>query len=324
MTAAAPREIISPTLTQLLKAAADDLRLNILKALATDSYGVMELAQAFEIKQSGMSHHLKLLSSAGLISSRREGNSIFYRRAVIGPADALLKVKKALFYQVDQQTTPTWLQHNLESLWAQRAQTSERFFVDNADKFADQQDLIANFEVYQQQVTELLKLDTSGRQQRALEIGPGQGEFLSTLGARYEQVLALDSSQEMLSKARKHCAEQALNNVEFVHGDTAQLAKFPEQFDTAVANMVLHHTPSPSLFIKHCSQALRTGGAFLISELCSHNQSWATQACGDIWLGFNPEELTQWAQEAGFELGQSVYFALRNGFQIQVHQFLKN
>ena len=37
-------------LAQLLKAAGDDLRLTILQVLARDSYGVLELAEAFAVK----------------------------------------------------------------------------------------------------------------------------------------------------------------------------------------------------------------------------------------------------------------------------------
>jgi ArsR family transcriptional regulator len=64
-------------------ASADPLRLNILRILGEGSFGVLELCQLFEIKQSSMSHHLKILASAGLVTTRREGNSIFYRRALL-------------------------------------------------------------------------------------------------------------------------------------------------------------------------------------------------------------------------------------------------
>ncbi|MDO6569309.1 ArsR family transcriptional regulator, partial [Gilvimarinus sp. 2_MG-2023] len=34
-------------------------------------------------------------------------------------------------------------------------------------------------------------------------------------------------------------------------------------------------------------------------------------------------DLTQWAEDAGLEDGQSMYIALRNGFQVQLRQFFK-
>ena len=65
------------------KASADPLRLNILRILGEGSFGVLELCELFEIKQSSMSHHLKILANAGLVTTRREGNSIFYRRSLL-------------------------------------------------------------------------------------------------------------------------------------------------------------------------------------------------------------------------------------------------
>ena len=69
-------------LAALCKAGGDPLRLNVLRALANDSFGVLELAHIFDTGQSGMSHHLKVLSQARLVATRREGNAIFYRRAL--------------------------------------------------------------------------------------------------------------------------------------------------------------------------------------------------------------------------------------------------
>ena len=69
-------------LSQALKAAGDNLRLQILALLAQDSFAVQELCQVFASKQSGMSHHLKVLHTANLVDTRREGKTIFYRRSL--------------------------------------------------------------------------------------------------------------------------------------------------------------------------------------------------------------------------------------------------
>ena len=52
-------------LAALNKAAGDPLRLEILRLLKTESLGVLELTSIFKTKQSGMSHHLKVLAKAG-------------------------------------------------------------------------------------------------------------------------------------------------------------------------------------------------------------------------------------------------------------------
>lgn len=313
----------SAALTQLLKAAGDELRLAILQVLARDSYGVLELAEAFDIRQSGLSHHLKVLAKAGLVSTRREGNSIFYQRAAVAPDDPFGRIKQAVLLEAEQLPLAAPYRAGLGRIWHERAEASQQFFLENADKFRAQQDLIASFSVYRQAVAELLQMTATPERQRALEIGPGEGEFLGELCARFDHVTALDNSQQMLAKAQAHAEEQQWQPIDFVHGDTSVLADFPAHFNLAVINMVLHHTPSPAQIFMDVGRALKPQGALLVTDLCLHDQTWAQRACGDLWLGFDPADLSRWAEAAGFNEGQSVYFALRNGFQIQIRQFFQ-
>lgn len=312
-------------LASLLKAAADELRLGVLQVLARDSFGVLELAQVFGVKQSGMSHHLKVLANAGLVTTRREGNSIFYRRAPITLSEPFSQLKQCLYTQADQLPEQAQVRRSLNELWRTRGQTSQQFFIENADKFKAQQDLIAGFEVYDQPVNEMLALTPTAQNHCALEVGPGAGEFLTPLLARFNQVVALDNSQAMLEQAKaRFAANDDATRLQFIHGSTHDLANVNcPTFDLAVMNMVLHHIPSPATMIREVSNALATGGALIITELCSHQQTWARENCGDVWLGFAPDDLKEWAQAANLRAGQSVYFALRNGFQIQIQQFFK-
>ncbi|MFT5794442.1 MAG: DNA-binding transcriptional ArsR family regulator, partial [Saprospiraceae bacterium] len=56
------------SLLSFCKATADGLRLDILRALSAESFGVLELCRIFDTPQSGMSHHLKILATAGLVA----------------------------------------------------------------------------------------------------------------------------------------------------------------------------------------------------------------------------------------------------------------
>jgi len=311
-------------LSQLLKAAGEPLRLTVLKALATDSYGVLELAKVFEVKQSGMSHHLKVLSNAGLVVTRREGNSIFYRRTAAIESGSNRQLIEALFAQVDLLSLDHSVHSNLEGVWKERSQASQNFFVQNAALFKQQQDLIADFEVYRQAITEMLESTTLESYSNALEVGPGNGDFLSSLSKRFTQVHAVDNSSLMLENSKKRAAEDKLNNIVFFQGDTSNLLNQVGQCDCAIINMVLHHTPSPAQIFHNVSLALNPGGALLVTELCPHDQEWTKESCGDLWLGLSSDDLKIWASEAGLTAVQSVFFALRNGFQIQIHQFFKS
>lgn len=311
------------TLTNLLKAAGDELRLDILRVLARDSYGVLELCRLFDTRQSGMSHHLKVLTTAGLLTSRREGNSIFYRRAPINPEHPLADLQQQLLVTVDKLRLSAQLQERLKELQQERSQAAQLFFSENAEKFRAQQDLIASFPVYADQVNSLLNQTPLKHKELVLEVGPGDGEFLPLLSKLFTQVIALDNSAQMLEKAKQFAQSKSLQNIEFILGDTQSDALQKLLVDCIVVNMVLHHTPSPADIFSDLSQLLAPGGALLICDLCRHEQTWAREACGDLWQGFDPDDFSRWAKAAKLDEGQSIYFALRNGFQIQLRQFFK-
>jgi ubiquinone/menaquinone biosynthesis C-methylase UbiE/DNA-binding transcriptional ArsR family regulator len=311
------------SLPNLLKAAGDGFRLEILRVLAQDSFGVLELCRVFAAKQSGMSHHLKVLTSAGLLSTRREGNSIFYRRSYLVPDSPLANLQQALFASIDQMPISDAVVTQLRELEQERSLASQQFFAENAHKFREQQDLIASYPVYAEHVIQLLNSTPLRNWNLALEVGPGEGEFLPVLAQKFSQVVALDSSAEMLNKSKDFSQKQNLRSMEFIHGDTHVLAEKKVLADCIVVNMVLHHTPSPADIFQDLSKALAPGGALLICDLCRHEQAWAREACGDLWQGFEPQDFSRWASAANLNEGQSVYFALRNGFQIQLRQFFK-
>jgi len=307
----------------LNKAAGEPLRLEILRVLAQDSYGVLELCEVFQHKQSGMSHHLKVLAEAGLVAKRREGNSIFYSRALPNYADELGALHQQLCATVDSIAISRMVAKRLQRIQEERVSQSQQFFVQQADKFKAQQDLIAEYPVYGEAVAELLDKTAVPQQGAVVEVGPGAGECLPVLAHRFKQVVALDNAPTMLEKAKQHCQQENVGNIEFVNGDTKVLRDQKNKMDCVLMNMVLHHTPSPADIFLDVAACLKPQGALLVTDLCRHDQDWAKTACGDLWLGFDAEELKRWANLAGLRQGHSSYLALRNGFQIQLQQFFK-
>jgi len=308
------------------KASADPLRLNILRILGEGSFGVLELCQLFEIKQSSMSHHLKILANAGLVTTRREGNSIFYRRALLNlnlesPNAAWFDLTQVLFSTLDTLAPAEIISERLQSLYQERATNSQEFFTKHAAEFHEKQDLIASHEQYGETLEDLVATLNLKQAKIALEIGPGEGDLLPALSQRFQQVIGLDVSQAMLEKARLKVKEQQLENIELVHGDCQLALNQAVQADLVTCNMVLHHVPAPKEIFNHSAQLLKPGGCLLITDLCAHDQAWARESCGDLWLGFAPEDLSSWAKEVQLEEEQTQFLALRNGFQIQFRTF---
>lgn len=308
-------------LASFFKASGDQLRLQILRVLRNESFGVSELCSLFDMRQPAMSHHLKVLSAAGLVATRREGNSIFYRRGAPAQDNDLKSIHSQLLTAVDEIELPGSVSTQMAFLYRQREESSRNFFAGNAHKFRQQQDLIANYEQYGETVSQFMRDALPQHKDLALEIGPGDGAFLAQLSPRFDRVVALDNSAEMLEKARKFALEKGLENIDLIHGDTGSKEVKGLLADCIVINMVLHHTPSPAEIFNDVAELLGPAGVVIVTDLCSHDQAWARENCGDLWLGFEPEDLSLWATQAGLTDITSVYLAQRNGFQIQVRLF---
>jgi ArsR family transcriptional regulator len=65
----------SRRLAEIFKALADPTRLDILRVIVTQSGPVCacDIVEQFDLSQPTISHHLKVLRDAGLLSSRRSG-----------------------------------------------------------------------------------------------------------------------------------------------------------------------------------------------------------------------------------------------------------
>lgn len=310
-------------LTAFCKATAEGLRLNVLRALKNESFGVTELCQIFNIAQPGMSHHLKALLAANLVATRREGNSIFYRRAMIDSTHPLGDLTSTLYATVDNLILSAGVDQSLRQVYADRAQRSRAFFDKTADKFSENQDLITDFNQYAEPILELISNEHLSSKCSVLEVGPGNSELLRELAARFERVTAMDNSAPMLERARNQLGDGGPKNIEFRHSDLEDCLVTSPKFHLVVLNMVTHHLASPTVAFKSAKRMLHPEGCLLIVDLCPHDQDWTRDACGDLWLGFEPEDLNKWALENDLTPGQSLHLGLKNGFQIQARLYHK-
>jgi len=314
---------VNGALAQLCKALADPLRLDILRLLRTESFGVLEISRITDVRQSALSHHLKVLATAGLVSTRREGNSIFYRRALLLGEDPYLAIKRAAFNTIDSLALSEDLAAGIRQVQRERSEQSLEYFARNVERFRENQELVSPYEQYEDTLHTLLDDLHLPRASQVLEVGPGEGALLGQLAQRFDTVTALDNSLDMLNRARASIVAQGLDNVVFIHGDTTVAVRKKLRCDLLVCNMVLHHIPSPADALNDCAQLLQPGARMLLIDLSRHDQDWVRQACGDLWLGFDTEDLDVWAAQAGLTSAQSMYLGLRNGFQIQIRIFIK-
>lgn len=311
-----PERQNSAEVAAALKAAGDPMRLDILKIMRRDSFGVLELCQIFDIQQPSMSHHLKVMVKAGLLGSRREGNSIFYRR-VQNARDGEQEILNQIYAIADFGEPEQSVLKRVAQVQETRKQKSQQFFQENVESFREQQDLIASHADYGDAVQDLMRF---GKELTWLEVGAGAGDLLSEVHQKFDRVVALDISGELLEQAQKRAKSE---QIRFFLGDTAEALNQDIQADCISCNMVLHHTPSPASVISDAAQMLKSNGQLLVCDLDEHDQEWARTSCGDLWLGFSADEISQWALDANLSEGRSQFLALRNGFRVQIREFVK-
>lgn len=301
------------------KAAGDALRLSILRVLRRASFSVMELCQILDIRQSALSHHLKVLAQADLITSRREGNTLFYRRASSQRSDGLDALQHQLLRTVDTLVLDGTCEQRIRAVQKERSASSREFFRENAHDFREQQERMASLDQYIDTLTDMLDALALPDTAHAIEVGPGEGHFLPVLAKRFTNVTAIDNSPQMLARTETFIREQELPNVRGLLGEPHDMPGHCAS--CVVINMVLHHVAAPGELLADCATLLGPGGCLLVTELCPHEQEWAREACGDTWLGIEPDDLSAWAEGASLTESQSVYLALRNGFRMQIRAF---
>mgnify|MGYP001814490164 CR=1 FL=1 len=196
---------------------------------------------------------------------------------------------------------------------------SRHFFANQADALSQQTTLICAPEVYTATVVDVIQAHPDRNRGSALEIGPGSGTLLKALSPHFQQVTGLDNAQEMLNNTASAVSD--LNNITLLQGDFIELPN-THRYDLIVAAMVVHHLPSPPNFFSQAAALLAPGGLLVVAELCDHDQDWVKDSCGDVWLGFDPEALTQWGAQAGLSQTQQQFLAQRNGFRVQVSAFI--
>ena len=116
----------------------------------------------------------------------------------------------------------------------------------------------------------------SFKNKRVLEIGCGTGLNTEYLIQEGGQVVGLDLSEKMLSKALKRIDH---GDVNFVEGDITKPWDFKnESFDFIVANLVLEHIEQLSHVFTEAHRVLSSGGQFYIGELHPYKQLRESQA----------------------------------------------
>lgn len=311
---------MASSLGTIFKAMADPTRQRILEVLSRQELSVSELVDVLRMPQSTVSRHLKVLREAGLVVDRRIGPAVLHaaqapRGADVLPASpgrragalsgsgsrarangrAASELRERLLEWAAQEPLDSRTRERIERVIQRRRQGKDDFFERTGTRW-DQLRIEAFGEAFHlEALSTLLPAEWT-----VADIGAGTGYLLPVLAARFRRVIAVEPVAAMLEVARKRPALRGATNVEFRTGALDRLPIETAELDLAIGSLVLHHVPEPESALRELHRCLRPGGRILIVEQASHEYETFYEHMGDLWWGFQPEQLCRWAQEAGF------------------------
>lgn len=276
-----------------LKALADPLRLRVLAAVAEEELTVGEVQEVVDSVQSSVSRNLAILREAGFVQDRKEGTNVYFsvRRNMPEPAGELFKSLQSRLAEIPEVKLD---QARLQECRRRRLRKSESYFESVAGDWERIRKSYFDDRVTSLSIEKLLPRDLT-----LADIGCGTGSLTFELARFARKVIGVDSSHEMLRRARAIAKERDLENVEFRQGDALELPLPSRSVDAAFCVMVLHFLADPARAIAGLCRITRPGGSVILVDLVQHKQEWMREQMAHQWLGFDRPAIERWFRQAG-------------------------
>lgn len=278
----------------LFGALANSGRLRMIRILLRGPLNVSEISEILGLSQSNVSHNLRTLLDAGLVTRKGKGSWGYYRLNREDPITGILidaisqGVKRIDNYDTDMT--------GLVVCYDQRRKKAREFFDRVAAELDEVSYLMPDPSGYIDAV-----IEGFDRGSKILDAGCGSGDIVVRLVQAGMCVVGVDQSQEMLSQAGKKIKAEWENKcVEFRLGSAEHLPLADSYVDGVLAHMLLHHLSEPSEFFSEAARVCRAGGRCTVVELEPHEDSDLKRMQGDLWPGLDRGEVRGWMESHGF------------------------
>jgi len=182
-------------------------------------------------------------------------------------------------------------------------QESER-----ADKYAKQRSLTSKWAYARLAKQVVAYLEPSTEESTIVDLGCGPGFLGIELGKLQPQaqIVAVDSSAEMLLIARGNACTAGLANYEARQGRAEEIPLQPGGADLVISQSSLHEWEDPSQGLAEIYRVLRPGGSLILKD---YNLAWLAGWKRKLLTSLHPlhmfkfsfDDVASMAREAGFE-----------------------
>ena len=181
------------------KALSDETRLRLTYVLERYELSVNELVSILEMGQSRVSRHLKILTEAGLLSSRRDGLWVFYSSVKEGEGAAFLKAAMPFLDEDAEMRADVEMAARIIE---DRALKTRQFFNTIAEHWDTlSREVLGGFDLAGAVCDTMPEgCDTS------VDLGCGTGIVLERMRGRARQIIGVDGSPRMLELSRRRLA----------------------------------------------------------------------------------------------------------------------
>ena len=283
----------APAIFDDLTALADETRSRMLLVLERHELTVSELCSVLQLPQSTVSRHLKTLSDANWVASRRDGTSRYYTLRLDERDVSTRRLWSLLRDQVASTPGADQDERRLKGVLARRQAKSEEFFASAAGQWDRLRQEMFGRASALQVLPALLDPGLA-----VGDLGCGTGQTSAALAPFVAHAIAVDRSGEMLQAARKRL--RGFGNVDVRRGELEALPIDDRELDAAVMMLVLHHVPDPSAALGEAARVLKPGGRLIVCDMLPHDREEYKQQMGHVWLGFKDDQVKRLLATAGF------------------------
>lgn len=301
-------------LKELFKAVADETRLRLLNLLIHYELNVNEIVSIFEMGQSRISRHLKILTDCGLLQSRRDGLWIFYKVAYETTKDHFISdIKKLVNSDLELTLDLEKNEEKIKEIFKKR----EVFF----DEMAPKLDIVKS-EIFGDLNLESIIVQKIKANKVFADLGCGNGELLIEVSEKMDWLIGVDRSRVMLEESKRKFKEKKVI-AELRIGELEKLPIDENEIDFGIINMVLHHMEKPEIALSEASRVIKSGGELLIVELDKHSNEKMRSKFGHRWLGFLESEIAEWLNRYEFKLDEIETYDLNLGLKMKFYHTSK-